>query len=144
MIIRKYVANDVDSMMDVWKKSSKIAHSFLPEEHFINEESEIRNVFLPVSDTWVAEINGKIVGFISMVDNSIGGLFIDPAHQRKGIGTALVNIFRDKFDTLEVEVFEKNMQGRKFYKKTGFVIKDTSIEESTKEVSLNLFLKTRL
>jgi len=40
---------------------------------------------------WVCEINGIIVGFayVDMIDNNIWALFVDPGHERKGIGKTL-------------------------------------------------------
>ena len=40
---------------------------------------------------WVCEINNMIVGFaiVSVTDNNVWALFIDPAFERKGIGKAL-------------------------------------------------------
>ena len=80
----------------------------------------MRNIYIPDSDTWVYEKDLEILGFISMIDNEIGGLFVMPSILGKGIGTKLVNFVGENHESLEVEVFEKNKIGRAFYDKHGF------------------------
>ena len=91
--------------------------------------------YIPDSETWVYEIDHSIVGFISMLDTEIGGLFVLPTNHSKGIGTKLVDFINKKHLELEVEVFEKNSIGRAFYDKYGFKkIKKYSHKESGHEV----------
>ena len=66
-----------------------------------------------------------------MLNNEIGGLFVDPNQQAKGIGTSLVHYMTQFHDTLEVEVFVENKIGKPFYEKYGFnVIKEYVMEET--------------
>ncbi len=55
-----------------------------------------------------------------MIGNEIGGLFLDPKLHGCGLGRALVADAAKQFDTLEVEVFERNIVGRRFYDSYGF------------------------
>lgn len=119
-MIRKYTSNDVESVVDVWSQASVQAHSFLSPEFVVKAQRDLRKVYLPVTETWVYEIDDNIVGFISMLNNEIGGLFVLPQFQGKGIGAALVNFVASKFSELEVEVFDRNSIGRGFYEKYGF------------------------
>jgi len=98
-------------------------------------KADMTNIYIPNSETWVYEIENSIVGFISMLDNEIGGLFVFPNNQSKGIGTKLVDFIKKEHSNLEVEVFEKNHIGRAFYDKYGFEkIKSYSHNESGNEV----------
>ena len=72
-----------------------------------------------------------------MLENEIGGLFVDPKHHSKGIGTSLVNHIKQFHKELEVEVFEKNKIGKPFYEKYGFkLIKEYIHEGSNEKVNL--------
>ena len=138
--IREYKNEDMNNMISVWKNSSKYVHSFLTDEQMNREEKEIKEVFIPIVNTWIAEMDGKFVGFISLIRNNIGGLFVDPDYQRIGVGTELVNFAKESHSILEVDVFEKNSQGRNFYSKTGFVFESMFIYENTNENTLHLTL----
>lgn len=95
----------------------------------------MRTIYLPDSETWLYEEENSIIGFISMMGNEIGGLFVLPEHHSKGIGTQLVDFIGSKHKELEVEVFEKNVIGSAFYKKYGFeFVKEYFHEESGNKV----------
>ncbi len=116
-MIRPYEEEDTEGVVEAWYQTSLIAHSFLSEPFFEEEKENLRNIFLPRAQTWVYEIEGRVGGFISLAGNEVGGIFIHPAWQRRGIGTALLDKAKSLQGVLELEVFEANTQGRSFYAK---------------------------
>ena len=56
-----------------------------------------------------------MVGFISLLGDEVGGLFVAPTWHRQGIARALVDHARASRDHLELEVFEANEIGRAFW-----------------------------
>ena len=134
-MIRKHKEQDLKHIINVWYQSSKLAHPFLSSNFVEKVKSDMTNIYIPNSETWVYEIDNSIVGFISMLDNEIGGLFVLPNNHSKGIGTKLVDFIKKMHSDLEVEVFEKNSIGRAFYDKYGFEkIKKFYHKESGNEV----------
>ena len=120
--IRPYKQEDIPDMISCWDHSSKIAYPFLTQK-FINQEREnILNIYLPNFDTWIAEFNMKVIGFISLIDNEIGGIFVSTEFHRKGVGTSLINKAQELYNNLEVEVFANNSIGYNFYLKYGFKV----------------------
>ena len=113
-MIRKHTKKDLEQILNVWHHSSTLAHPFLTSAFVEKVKSDMRNMYIPDSDTWVYEKDSEIVGFISMINNEIGGLFVMPNILGKGIGTKLVNFVSENHESLEVEVFEKNIIGRAF------------------------------
>ncbi|MCD6321428.1 MAG: GNAT family N-acetyltransferase [Clostridiales bacterium] len=93
--LRKFKNSDLGSILSVWENASKLAHSFLSEEFFEKERYNIPNIYIPNADTLVAENEGNVIGFISMIDNEIGGLFVDPEFHGVGVGTSLVDKVRE-------------------------------------------------
>jgi len=134
-MIRKYIEEDIEEIMSIWIQASNLAHPFL-DSTFVNKvKNDMRNVYIPNSETWVYEENNSVIGFISMIGNEIGGLFVLPDNQSNGIGTKLVDFILHIHKELEVEVFEKNVIGRAFYDKYGFEqIKKYLHTESNSEV----------
>ena len=134
-MIRKHIGKDLEQIMNVWYQSSTLAHPFLNSAFVEKVKSDMRNLYIPNSETWVYENESGVVGFISMIDNEIGGLFVLPKNHSLGIGTQLVNFVSKLYDTLEVEVFEKNKIGCAFYDKYGFtLIKEFNHKESGERV----------
>lgn len=137
-MIRKHVEKDLEQIMNIWQKSSALAHPFLKDEFVEKITSDMRYLYIPNSETWVFEDNDSIVGFISMIENEIGGLFVLPDSHSKGIGTKLVDFVAKENKVLEVEVFEKNKIGNAFYDKYGFKLIKQYLHEESGNVVLRL------
>lgn len=133
-MIRKHTDSDLEDILDIWSQSSSLAHPFLATEFVEKVKKDMRELYIPNSETWVYEENGKVIGFVGMMGNEIGGLFVLPNHHAKGVGTKLVNYILESFDELEVEVFTKNKIGRAFYNKYGFEFMKKFLHESGHEV----------
>lgn len=137
-MIRLYQERDTEDIIEAWYQASLIAHPFLSEKFLEEERDNIRERFLPNSQTWVYEKQGRVVGFISLADNEVGGIFVHPSWQRQGVGRALMDKARTIHKTLELDVFEANKRGRAFYAKYGFVPLNTYRDETTGEMTIRL------
>ena len=137
-MIRLYQERDTEDIIEVWYQASLIAHPFLPEKFLEEENNNLRERFLPNSQTWVYEKQGRVVGFISLMENEVGGIFVHPSWQRQGVGMALMDKVRSLHKNLELDVFEANKQGRAFYAKYGFVPIKTYRDETTSEMTIRL------
>lgn len=136
--VRPYEERDTEAIIDAWYQASLIAHPFLTADFLAQENKNLRELFLPRSQTWVFEKEGQIGGFISLLDNIVGGIFVHPSWQRQGVGTALMNKAKSLHTTLELDVFTANKQGRAFYAKYGFEPLKTYRDEATGEMMLKL------
>ena len=134
-MIRKYKESEIPRLLEIWERAALIAHPFLSDEFHQMVKGAMKDMYMPNSDTWVFEDSGNIIGFISMMKNEIGGLFVDPNQQAKGVGTSLVNHMNQFHEILEVEVFENNKIGKPFYEKYGFkMIKEYMMKETNQKV----------
>ena len=139
-MIRPYTDEDLGELLEVWYRASLVAHSFLSEEFFETERRQIAEHWLPIAETAVCETEGRVVGFLSLIDNEVGAIFVDPDYQGRGIGRALMDAARDSRPFLELSVFEANCIGRRFYDAYGFELVDRQANEATGEPELRLRL----
>jgi putative acetyltransferase len=130
-VIRQYEEQDLDELLAAWAAASAIAHPFLTQEFLATERENIPNLYLPNAETWVYEADGRVVGFIALIGNEVGAIFVHPSHQRKGVGRVLMDKARELRGELEVQVFVKNAIGRAFYAKYGFTPIETKVHEET-------------
>lgn len=130
-MIRKYQDRDLDDLLDAWASASEFAHPFLTQDFLALERENIPNLYLPNAETWVFEDEGRVVGFVALLGNEVGAIFVHPSHQRRGVGQQLMDKARELRGELIVEVFKANTIGRAFYAKYGFEIVAEKIHEQT-------------
>ena len=119
-MIRRYRETDCDAILEVWSAASLVATPFLSDEFMTDERDKIRTIWLPKAETWIFEADAIVVGFVSLVGNEVGGIFVHPDHQGRGIGRALMDRAASLRDELTLDVFEDNAVGRRFYDRYGF------------------------
>lgn len=130
-MIRKYLPEDCKHVISVWAEASEIAHPFLDKEFLESEREQIRTTHLPNAETWIWEVDDVVLGFISLIGNEVGAVFVRPSAHRSGVGRALMDHARALHGELEVEVFAQNSIGRAFYEKYGFEFMRKEIHEAT-------------
>ena len=139
-MIRKYEERDLDGLLTTWAAASEIAHPFLTSDFLASERKNIPNIYLPNAETWVFEDNGTVVGFVALIGNEVGAIFVHPEHHRIGIGQRLMDKAREVRHELEVEVFTANSIGRAFYAKYGFEPIEKKVHAPTGQDVLRLRL----
>lgn len=119
--IRAYdEAADLKKLSSIWFAASLHAHAFIGAERLRAQRIKIETIYLPQAETWVACHEGEPVGFISLLDRFIGGLFIAPERQGLGAGRALVSHALSLKGELSLEVYTANRQACGFYRGLGF------------------------
>jgi len=136
--IRKYENKDINEVLSAWENASKVAHPFLSNAFLEEERTNIQNVYMPVAETWVYELDGRVVGIIALMENEVGAIFVQPAFHGRGVGKALMDKAQSLHASLEVEVFEENPIGRRFYEKYGFELLSRKVHDETGQALLRL------
>jgi putative acetyltransferase len=133
MEVRPYRDSDFEQLISGWRAASVVAHPFLTPDFLDAEVESIREVYLAAADSWVAEVDGEVVGFLALLGSEIGAVFVHPNHWRAGIGSALMNQATKSTPRLHLDVFAENKIGRAFYKRYGFVEGDRGVHQATGE-----------
>ena len=137
-LIRKYQAEDCEEVIGVWFAASQVATPFLSEEFLADEREQIRKHHLPRAETWVFEHEDSVAGFIALMGNEVGAIFVKPELQGRGIGRALMDHAAASRDSLFLDVFKRNSIGRRFYDRYGFRFRREHLHEPTGNLQLRL------
>ena len=137
-VIRQYQSSDLDAVLSTWENASKLSHPFLKEDFLAQERKNIPEIYLPNADTWVVEIDGQVAGFIALIGNEVGAIFLQPDYQGKGLGRLMMDKAQAIHGDLEVQVFVNNLVGVEFYLEYGFQLMEEKIHEQTGEPLLRL------
>lgn len=137
-MVRKFKNEDVHKVMDIWKESTIKAHDFINKKYWEDNYDTVKNVYLPMSDTFVYTEEEKIMGFISIIDNEfIVALFVDINCQGLGAGSKLIDYVIKKYGSLSLAVYKDNEKAVKFYKDKGFEI---IIEQDNEDSNLKEYI----
>jgi GNAT superfamily N-acetyltransferase len=124
LLIRPYQSDDFEAVTRLWRDARELA---LPEfQHrkghsFEEDRVYFRDVILINNDVWVAEAGGEAVAFMAISEDLIDQLFVHPAHQRQGLGKALLEHARNLSpEHLWLFTLQINTKARAFYEKNGF------------------------
>ncbi|OWV29875.1 N-acetyltransferase [Halomonas campaniensis] len=130
-MIRKYQKADMDQILDIWLSASVKAHAFIESAFWESKVSEMRDVYLPASETFVFESGAQIAGFYSLYENTLAAVFVAPSLQGKGVGTALIDYAKSRRECLQLTVYRENDPSIHFYKKHGFISLGEQMDERT-------------
>lgn len=107
--------------MAIWRAASEVGHPFFDAATLDEDGVIVKERYMPAAEITVAERDGAVVGFIAMLGQTVGGLFVDPTGHRGGAGRSLIEHEARKRGPLDVEVYEANSDARAFYAACGFV-----------------------
>lgn len=128
-MIRKITNDDLTSVMAIWVKGNFKGNSFIEKDYWLEIYNETKEKFMDVYDTYVFVEENVIKGFVSIKDKKIKAIYVSPSFIRKGVGKKLINFCKDKYDTLILEVYEKNINAILFFSNLGFKNKKIDIEK---------------
>lgn len=130
-MIREYQDQDIGAVVEIWYESSIDAHDFIDPDYWKAQINEMRERYIPMSETYVMVEGAVITGFVSMVDDYLAALFIDRAHQNKGAGRELLDFVKDRRACMKLKVYKENIAAVRFYERNEFGIKEEVTDEQT-------------
>ena len=137
-MIRKYRESDCEALIEVWFAASQVATPFLSDEFLAEERDKIRKIYLSKAETWVFEIEDTVAGFIALIGNEVGAIFVHPKLQGRGIGRALMDHAAGLRDSLYLDVFKDNAVGCRFYDRYGFRFEREHVHEQSGHSQIRL------
>ncbi len=117
--LRRAVPEDFPVLSEIWQAASVQAHAFLGAETLARQRRLVETVYLPQAETWIAAGPAPL-GFISLIGHFVGGLFVAPEAQGRGIGARLIAQARLLRGDLVLEAYTANAGAMRFYAAQGF------------------------
>ena len=140
--IRRATAADAARVADVYLSA---VHVSLPWQQLAHTDDEVRDWIaghvVPDLPTWVADLDGDVVGTIVLVPPKaaddfawIDHLYVDPLHQGHGVGDGLIAFGKECHPRgLQLWTFRRNTRARSFYEHRGFVAVEFTDGEGNEE-----------
>ena len=123
---------DINKVADIWLDTNIKAHNFIPAEYWKSNFRSVKEALL-LAEVYVYEYDTEIQGFIGLNDEYVEGIFVSGEMQSQGIGKILLNYAKDKRNKLHLNVYQKNARAISFYKREGFEIQHSGLDEATGE-----------
>ena len=119
-MVLKAMKRDADAIADAFIPSFE-SLTFLPMLHTHAEHrAHIRERLLGEQEVWVAEPEGRIVGFAALTDDMLTNLYVHPQCQGRGAGSALLAKAKERRPVgFTFWVFQQNERARRFYEQHG-------------------------
>ncbi len=116
-------ADDAAAIAVVHRRTMRESLSFLPDLH--SAEQDLRffsQRFLTANTVWVAEREGRVMGYLGFDADWINHLYLLPEAQGQGIGPSLLAKALADGRTRRLWTFQQNARARRFYEMQGFVM----------------------
>jgi len=121
MMIRRATADDVDAVAALFRRSFGTL-DFLPTLHTPEEDREHLAGVVAEQDVWVAEDDGRVVGFLALKGDHGTFFYVDPDAHERGHGSELFEeAQRARPGGFDFWVFQANERARRFYEKRGCI-----------------------
>jgi GNAT superfamily N-acetyltransferase len=122
-VFRRARPEDAAEAAEVWLASFAAA---LPTVRRAHTDDEVRDWMARVNvgrlETWVADVDGDIVGLMTLHEGWIEQLYLRPDWHRRGLGRRFVGLAKDRSPGgLQLWCFQVNGPARRFYEANGFV-----------------------
>jgi ribosomal protein S18 acetylase RimI-like enzyme len=94
--------------------------TYLPKLHTADEDRAYFGRVVAEHEVWVAEQDGRIVGFAALSDDVLEHIYVHPDLQGRGIGSALLGVAKERRPGgFGLWVFQQNTGARRFYERHG-------------------------
>ena len=120
-LIRRSEPADAPRVADLFLASFGARYDF-PLAHTPDEvRGWVAGHLLPTTETWVAVSGDRLVAFLSLGDDFLEQLYVDPSWTGRGLGSRLVELAKQRRPAgLELFTFQVNDGARRFYERHGF------------------------
>ena len=107
-------------VLRIWLDASVRAHGFVDGWFWQSKVRDMKETYIPASETYICEDEEGMKGFLSLCENTLAAMFVAPEHQGEGIGRKLMQKAKELRRELELSVYKDNGRAVRFYEMCGF------------------------
>ncbi len=123
MQIRPYTAADSEAVVTLWRAVMAVTYTFLEAHTEAEDRAYFARVIVAENELWVAEIDGRIAGYLALQGDFLDRLYIAVERQRQGVGSALLGHAKQLSPAgLRLFTHQKNTGACRFYEARGFEV----------------------
>jgi chorismate mutase/GNAT superfamily N-acetyltransferase len=122
LLLRPATTDDAEELTELYLATRHAAVPAMPPQlHSRDSVVALMTGVIVDKEVWVAELD-DLVGFATLAPAFLDALYVGPAHQGFGIGTALLELAKARRpDGFALWVFASNAPARGFYRRHGLV-----------------------
>jgi GNAT superfamily N-acetyltransferase len=122
-MLRQLTLADMDAAALVHRAGFNSALPWLADLHTPTEDRWFfRERVFPTCQVWGTFADAALLGLVAFREDWIDHLYVLPRAQRQGLGTELLGVAQSSFGRLQLWTFQRNLSGRRFYERRGFVL----------------------
>ena len=122
--IRPMEPSELESVVRMWRRSRDDAQPWLEERMGRSPDDDLRHfrdVVAREDDVWIALAAGRLAGLLALRPGHVDHLYVEPALQKRGIGSALLDHAKRLCPGgLALYTHQRNVRARAFYERRGF------------------------
>jgi GNAT superfamily N-acetyltransferase len=122
--IRAIEKTDVEATVQMWRRSREGVQPALEARLNYSPEDDLKfftDTLMSECNVWLAISNKRPVGLLAINGDSVEQLYIEPIDQRRGVGTVLLDLAKEKSPArLQLHTHQANTEAREFYENRGF------------------------
>jgi ribosomal protein S18 acetylase RimI-like enzyme len=124
LAIRRMAPSELEPVVRLWRRSREYAQPELEARMGHSADDDLRffrDTVVRDHELWVAVAGGALLGLLAIAGDRVGHLYVEPAAQGRGVGTALLAHARALSpDGLRLFTHVRNARARAFYERRGF------------------------
>ena len=121
-MLRAARPEDTPAVVAVFHAARADALPYLPVLHTPEEDLRFFGGLVHRGLVTVAELHGRVAGFLARNGDWVDHLYIAPEAQGQGLGSALLAAAQAQQDHLQLWVFQRNTRAIGFYERHGFAV----------------------
>ncbi|MBD3849476.1 GNAT family N-acetyltransferase [Bosea sp. SSUT16] len=123
MTTRRLILSDAEAAARVHRASFDERLPWLAGLHTPDEDrAYFANFVFHECEVWGFFDGDELIGFIAFRENWIDQLYVLPAYQGRGVGSALLIEAQARHAGLQLWTFQRNEAARRFYENRGFIV----------------------